>query len=81
MTKIPNVEENEVEFELHGVIQLLNDYTSMYLKKRTCVESPALYNLRNTEPALPFDKIKTLQRLRDLSNRYQVLLELYKQSI
>jgi len=80
MTKIPSVEENEVEFELHGVIQLLNDYTSMYLKKRTCVESPAVYSLKNGEPA-PFDKIKSLQRIRDLSNRYQELLELYKKSI
>ena len=80
MTKIPSVEDNEVEFELHGVIQLLNDYTGMYLKKRTCVESPAVYSLKNGEPT-PFDKIKALQRLRDLSNRYQELLELYKKSI
>lgn len=54
---------NEVDFELHGAIQILHDYTLMHLRKRNCIESVAAYEYKNGKVE-PFDAIKSLQRIK-----------------
>lgn len=70
----------EQQFELHGAIQVLNDYSFMHLRKRNCIESPALYE-HISGKLKPFDELKSLRRLRKQVKKVDELLEEYSKSL
>ena len=70
----------ELEFELHGSIQVLNDYSLMHLRKRNCVESPSFYEIKNGQLE-PFDELRSLRRLRRQVRKVEQLLETYSKQL
>jgi len=70
----------ELGFELHGAIQVLNDYSFMHLRKRNCIESPSVYELANGKLE-PFDELKSLRRLRKQVKKVDQLLEEYSKAL
>ena len=70
----------EEKFELHGAIQVLNDYSFMHLRKRNCMESVACYEVTNGKIE-PFDELKSLRRLRSQVKKVDWLLEEYSKKL
>lgn len=70
----------EEHFELHGAIQVLNDYSFMHLRKRNCMESVAAYEVVNGKLE-PFDELKSLRRLRKQIKKVDSLLEEYSKNL
>lgn len=68
-------EFDEKDFELHGAIQVLHDYTLMHLRKRECVESIGLHTLRNE--LKPFDSLVSFKRLKRQTIKVQDLIARY----
>ena len=64
----------ELDFELHGAIQVLNDYTLMHLRKRNCVETENMYNFSNNEKLKPFNEINSLRRVRKQIKKVDLLI-------
>lgn len=72
--------QEDLEFEVHGAIQILHDYTIMHLRRRNCVENIAAYEFRNG-PVRPFDQLVSLRRLRKQVKKVDGLLEEYSKSL
>lgn len=70
----------EQQFELHGAIQVLNDYSFMHLRKRNCIETVACYEVKNGKIE-PFDELKSLRRLRKQVKKVDTLLEEYSKQL